>query len=456
MAGPLVPGGAQRTHVAQEGARAGTAGRSEPRSVALTVAQAVAMAVARNPSYARSRLDVVLAELAEHRARLDRLSASVDVQAGYVADLNWDPTIDVADQDLLGHSTSYGTTAVLSVPLYAGGARNARVKRARLDVAGSRAGLEVARRELERAVYQAYWTIQGYELQQEATREGLEQSREAVAIIQAKVASGLAAPIELNRFKVDVLNQEQRLAQLELAGYQARQTLARLLHLEDVRLELTEKADDVVLGNWPDDPRVLVAQAIEQRPELQQLKWSLEAARYDRRIARAGYLPSLTFDLSASGGNTAMWTDRDSFEDASFSPTVAVTAGVNVSWNLFNLFNTRYQVAQAETVIAQWKAQAEAEYDSIAEEVRIALETWKNLKAREAGVRAQLNLATDNLDILETLYGQGNASLLDLLNAQSEYRNALTQMAAFEVDVVTAEYDLRWTAGVPLDVEKED
>ncbi len=425
--------------------------KPEQRVVKLTVAQAVAMAVARNPSFERSKLNVVLAELAEHRARLDRLSASVDFQAGYLASVNWDPSLDTADQDMLSHSTNYGTTAVLSLPLYAGGAQNARVKRAGLDVAGSKAELAISRRELERAVYQAYWTVQGYELQQEATREGLEQSREAVSIIQAKVDSGLAAPIELNRFKVDVLNQEQRLAQLELAAYNARQTLAQLLHLEGVTLELVEKAEDVTLGPWPDDPEVLVARAVQQRPELEQIEASLRAARCDRRIARAGFFPVVSFDVSASGGNTALWTDRETLDSVSFSPTFDVTAGLNVSWNLFNNFNTRYQVAQAETVIEQWKAQAASEHDSIAAEVRAAYETWRNLQSREAGVRAQLEFATDNLTILESLYSQGNASLLDLLNAQSEYRNALTQEASFQVDVATAEYDLRWSAGMSID-----
>ncbi len=413
----------------------------------LTVAQAISLAIERNPSLQRTRLNVLLAELAEHRAKLDRITASVDVRAGYLADVSWDPSTNIADQDLLGHTTDYGTSALLSVPLYAGGLTAARVKQSEVAVDVSKSDLAVAERELERAAYQAYWTIQGYELQQQAAREGLEQSRQAVEIIQAKVDTGLAAPIELNRFKVDVLNQEQRLAQLELAAYSARQTLARLLHLDGRAIELADRAEDVQLGPWPDDAGELVARAASRRPELAGLALSRTAAQYDRKMARAGYFPAISLDITLDAGNTALWTDADTLDQASFSPTVEVTGGVNLSWNLFNNFSTRYQVERAETIIEQWRQQEAAEYDAIAEEVRTALETWKNLERRAAGVKAQVELATENLMILQTLYNQGSASLLDLLNAQSEYRTALSQAASFQVDVVTAEYDLRWSVG---------
>ncbi len=428
----------------------GTSGGPSEKTFRLTVAEAFALARERNPSLQRSRLDVVLAELAAHRARLDRYVAGLNVRAGHSLVVAWDPFSDPADQDLLSQALDYGGSAVVSIPIFSGGRVNNEIRRRDVDVEMSRAELAVSERELERAVYQAYWTIQGYELQMQAAREGLEQSHQAVAIIQAKVDSGLAAPIELNRFKVDVLNQEQRLAQLELAAYSARQTLARLLHLEDVDFELVDRAGEVTLNDWPDTPGELVARAVENRPELASLALSVQGAEYERAMARAGFLPSLTLDVGADVGASAAWTDSDTWEAVSLSPTVGVTAGLNLSWNLFDNFRTRYQVRQAEVVIEQMEAQRAAQIDAVTEEVRTALETWKNLREREAGVREQLALATDNLEILETLYGQGTASLLDLLNAQSEYRNALTQAAAFQVDIVTAEFDLRWNVGESL------
>ena len=72
------------------------------------------------------------------------------------------------------------------------------------------------------------------------------------------------------------------------------------------------------------------------------------------------------------------------------------------------------------------------------------------LRAKVPLVDAQVGLARDNLQIVQGLYGQGSASILDLFDAQSAFRSARTQGATLRVDLATAEYDLRWLLGEDL------
>jgi outer membrane protein TolC len=95
----------------------------------------------------------------------------------------------------------------------------------------------------------------------------------------------------------------------------------------------------------------------------------------------------------------------------------------------------------------QIDASSASEQARIREEVTSALREVQALRARSAIVREQVDLARDNLGIIQDLFAQGSMSILELFDAQAAYRQATSLEAAQEVDRVIAEYDLRWALG---------
>ena len=69
------------------------------------------------------------------------------------------------------------------------------------------------------------------------------------------------------------------------------------------------------------------------------------------------------------------------------------------------------------------------------------------LRDRAPLVDARVALARDNLQIVQDLYGQGSATILDLFNAQASFREARTQGATLRVDLAIAACDLQWLLG---------
>jgi outer membrane protein len=139
--------------------------------------------------------------------------------------------------------TPYGDTSgrltntvalTLNVPLFAGGATQARVSQARHQRDGARDSLEIQRRAVERATRAAYGSAVAGMGQVQATRE-------SVAAAQASLAATRVGREVGNRTQTDVLNAIQTLAQAQAAYAQARhQFILGRLQLQQAAGALTE------------------------------------------------------------------------------------------------------------------------------------------------------------------------------------------------------------------------
>lgn len=412
----------------------------------LTLEDAVRLAIERNPSVRSAALAQTFASISASRARLDRFTATVGVDgllgARVQAPAGADP-----------FSTSAATAdarATLVVPVFAGGRVAAQIDRADAGLGIAEADRRLTERDIARAAYTAYWNIKGFELQIRAAEEGLAATEEALAIIRAKADAGLAAGIDVNRSTVDLYAQQDALLAQRAALVGARQDLVRLLHLEDDAIRLVDDPPAAATGPvaLPDDP-------LAGRPERARQDLLVAQADADVRAARSAALPSVALTADAGAGGTSLGQDPDPAlfpvdHDLEQLGTVDAGVGVQLAWTPFDLFRTRDAVRQARLLAAQVEAQNEAENDRIAAELRASAAQLQALRDRAPIVDQQVALARDNLTIVQDLYAQGSATILDLFNAQSSFRSALIQQAGLAVDLAAAELDLRWQLGADL------
>ena len=122
----------------------------------------------------------------------------------------------------------------LNVPLFSGGATQARVSQARHQRDGARDSLETQRRAVERAAKAAYGNVVAGIGQVQATRD-------SVAAAQASLAATRVGREVGNRTQTDLLNAIQTLAQAQAAYAQARhQFILGRLQLQQAAGALTE------------------------------------------------------------------------------------------------------------------------------------------------------------------------------------------------------------------------
>ena len=408
----------------------------------LSLADTLRLVVERNPQRTSASLAESIAEIQARRARLDRVSATLSATGDGAIGFQkpW-------GEDLYGvASSTWDARANVSVPLYAGGSIRASIDSADAGARIASTDRTITERELVRAAYTAYWTIKGYELQIAATEEGLKLTEESLAIIKAKANAGLSAGIDVNRSTVDLYSQQDALLSQKSALYQSEQELLRLLHLPGDDVILTDSAPEPAAGTVS-----LPGDAGANRPELARKGDEAAQAEAAVRAARSTILPSVgVYGTAGVGGASSGATDPDAlipFTSDDLRPALDASVGVQLSWNLFDLFKTRDAVAQAKLAAEQVDASTLAEKDAIAAEIRQAAATVTELRERVPLSDSQVALARDNLQIVQGLYAQGSATILDLFDAQSAFRTARTQGASLRVQLATAECDLRWLLG---------
>jgi outer membrane protein len=186
----------------------------------------VASALRGNPSLWAAQKGVDAAESSIAAARAGHLPS---LSAG----LNLGRPTGAPYGDTSGRLTNVAVLT-LNVPLFAGGATQARVSQAVHQRDGARDGLETQRRAVERTTKAAYGAV--------VTGIGQVQStRDAVAAAQASLAATRVGREVGNRTQTDVLNAIQTLAQAQAAYAQARhQFILGRLQLQQAAGALTE------------------------------------------------------------------------------------------------------------------------------------------------------------------------------------------------------------------------
>ncbi len=166
-----------------------------------------ATALQGNPTLWAARKGVAAAE-----------SSIVAARAGHLPSLSAGLNLGRPTGTPYGDSSGRLTNSValtLNVPLFAGGATQARVRQALHQRDGARDGLEIQRRTVERAAKAAYGSVVAGIAQVEATRSSVVAATASLAATRVGREVG-------NRTQTDVLNAIQTLAQAQAACAQAR------------------------------------------------------------------------------------------------------------------------------------------------------------------------------------------------------------------------------------------
>lgn len=324
----------------------------------------------------------------------------------------------------------------LSQTLYAGGSVRATVKRARSDYEVARYDAQAIRLQQRYEADYAYWQVSATELYLAATDRYVEIIRSLYRVVQERYAEGYVA-------KSDLLQVEARLSDAEYSRIATRNNYERALHLFNNLLGVHEPSPVVlaesITDTIPMPQRVAFKDIISRRPDVMAAEWSARAAEYGVQISRAAYNPRLYTGVSGS------WQ--------TFSPNVkgrtyvdgAVTVGLNIP--IFHFGKRRHSVAEA-------KADARISYN-LWEQVRDDVEQeeadgWSALSSSYSQMQSSLKnleIAGENLSISTYSYQEGQATVLDVLQAQISwiqiYTNAIT--ARFNYAVAVSAY-MRITA----------
>lgn len=280
-------------------------------------------------------------------------------------------------------------------------------------------------------------------------QETLEISRERVTRAEYQFEYGQANNLAVLNARVDVNNDSINLLQ---AKQQLQNTKRDLNVLLDRQINNTSFRVDTTVSFLPRlNLELLLESASENNVRLLQSEKAMTISDYSIKISKSGYLP--TVGLTGSYGWNRSRSAATAFFPGSVTATSGLSAGLNLTWDLFDGGRNRIQVQNARirnetTELVQEQIELEVERD-----IANALGTYENrlfiFHAQEENVQTNL----DNFNRTEEQYKLGQATSIEFRQAQINLINARTSLNLAKYDAKLAELELLRLSGSLLDIE---
>jgi outer membrane protein TolC len=275
----------------------------------------------------------------------------------------------------------------------------------------SREDVRAERQKIASEVRNAYFNLV-------ATQAGVDATREAVKTLEEAQRLTAKYRLEQTVLRADALEVDARLAKarydlsvaengLVTQHEQLNELLGRDLTTSFRVDSMPEtEAEDLTLQDARD-------RAEKSRPEIRQAQLKQKQAEYDRRIAKAEYIPDLSVAVSYLGIN-----------NVSFVPGNVGVAGFLFSWEPFDWGRRRNLVSEKVKTLEQARNGTAETESQIAVEVGMKYRKWHEAALLLKAARTQQDASTERFRVVSTKYTEQAALIRDLLEAQARKSEA--------------------------------
>ena len=319
----------------------------------------------------------------------------------------------------------------ISQTIYAGGAVRAAWNQARTSYNSILSTAEAIAIAIRYEADFAYWQVSASKLYLEATEHYVEIIKSLYDIVTQRYKEGYVA-------KSDLLQVEARLSDAQFSKIATQHNYERALHLfNNLRGEHEPTAVDLsesILDTLQMPQRLTFSDIIARRPDVRAAEWDIKVAEFGVKATHAAYNPKIQLGVGGSWQTFVPNSSGKTFWDG------AVILGLNIP--IFHWGERRYAVAEAEAdrriAFNLW----EQVRDDIEQE---EADGWSALQSSYLQMQSSLrnlDIAGENLEISTFSYNEGQATILEVLQAQISwiqiYTNAIT--ARFNYAVAVSAY----------------
>lgn len=413
-------------------------------SVDMTLEDSVRTALDNNYNIKQQEAEYDSAVWARHQARR-RFGPTV----------NWQSTATKMGgkyYDSANLSRSFGNGLTLTMPIYTGGQLEGAIKAADLAMNANELGLELCKQQVKAATMSAYYQALQAKNQIKVAQDSVNTLTEHLKNVNAQYTVGTVAKSDVLGTQVQMANAEQNLINANNSYDVAIASLNNVMGLPtDTELNLTDSLDYNVYEIPLEE---CTAYARSNRPDVLMADYQVAIAEVGVQQARAGYMPKVSAQVSKS------WAGEDPFgseeTDKRYAQNNNWTAGVVLSWDIWDNNVTQSKVNQSKAAVAKAEAAAENTRQSGDLEVRTA---YLNLKAAEKSInttQVAVDKAQEDYKIAQVRYAAGVGTNLDVMDAEEKLAQAQTNYytALYNYNSSKAALDKAMGIMVDLDVSK--
>ncbi len=412
-----------------------------PAQPALTLAQAVQAALARNPQVAAARQALAAAQ-----------------QNVTVARAGMAPTVSLAGTGGLGtpsasssvgqqgapfaSPTASGTLSVSgSVPLYDSGRTRVAVEQAEAQVAQAEAALRQTEQDLALQAATAFYNVLRAERLADVQQAQLAQAQAQLALTQAQVRAGVAPQSDVIQAQAQVAQAQVNLLAARAQISTAKAALQSVI-AADVAAPIEVQAPPGPAAQVGVTADAVLAAAEAHRPEIAKAQATIQAsqASLDQAYIEAG--PQIA--VSAGAGYTPISTSP------ALSNTTSYGLTATVSLPLYDAGKGQAGINAAQASLRSAQAQLEAARAAVRQDAYQAYLNAVQAAANLTATRAAQTAADNALRVAEGRYRAGVGTIVEVITARAQAVQAEVNATTAVYDYATALATLRHAEGEPI------
>ncbi|MCE9580965.1 MAG: efflux transporter outer membrane subunit [Planctomycetes bacterium] len=297
-------------------------------------------------------------------------------------------------------------------------------------------------------VARTYIALRGTQRQLQVAADGLKGQQEIYNLTKMRFDAGMASDLDVARAEAEVAILTARIPSLRVAESRARHALAALLGLWPGVLD-AELAEVRPIPVPPKlTPAGLPADLLARRPDLRRAERQLAVATADIGIKVDAMLPHVSL-LGLAGlesiGSQLLFKSTSAYW--SFGPSI--------SWRVFSLPQLYCEVKAADARAEQALHAYHGAVVGALREVEDALAETESEDARRTALSNAVAATGRAVGQAKDLYKQGLISLLDVLETDKAWLNALNDLAQSDAAVATNRVALYKALGGGWKMEEE-
>ncbi len=413
LALPWMPGRAAEPQAAPSAA--------QTAPVTLTLKDAVELAQKNDPQFLAAQTDQALAAEDVRQARASRYPTLSD-STQYLGTQGNGKTPDGRFVTNDGVHV-YREWGVLHQDLNAAVFLGTGVDRARAAEALARARAEVVRRGLAPTVTRAYYALLIAQRKYSTAQQAVDEAQRALTITQDLERGGEVAHSDVVKSQLQLNLAQQALREAMLAIETSRLDLAVLLYREFN--QNFSVVDDLDLA--PPLPPLADVQTLAGRenPALRAAMEALRGAGLDVSIARQAYLPTLSADFieGIEANAFALHSVQAAYPKDGPVPNLGYFFTLNLNIPVWDWGQRRSKVRQAELKQEQANVELSATQRELVKNLQAFYDEAHAARDQMDLLRSAVDLASESLRLSLARYQAGEATILELVDAQT----ALTQ-----------------------------
>lgn len=353
------------------------------------------------------------------------------------------PIYDTDGQTVIGQTKGIGNnhsnTITASIPIYTGGRISGAIDQAEANFKYYEVGQQKAYNDMRETVTNGYYTMLQADNVQNLSRESVSRLEEHLKNVQAQYAVGVVAKVDVLRSEVELADAQQTLIKAENAYQIAEANLNKIIGMPmDTTLKLQ---DSLQYTPYDNDMQYCLDYASQHRPELEQAKQGVEAAKGALKVARSGHMPQVSASASQN------WSDDNWPGDENGNWGV----GVSVSMNIFDTGVTLSKIHGAEADLAKAEETYRDTIDSVMLDVRSTYLGLREAEKRINTTQVAVSKAEEDFHIAQVRYMAGVGTNTDVLDAQVALTDAQNNYVQSLYDYNTSKTALETAIGVPME-----